>query len=338
MDLGTVAAFTWPDAAALLGILLAVTVLIGGAMAAFVQLRKTNIVAGQEEALRQLVRRYEQLAETTLDAVDPAVIGQVLRLRLRSGSLADLVDGTVLVSAGQARRHAWHAGDTVTIELPRTGPASYRVAGVYDDTPLLAGYLLHLDTYAAGYARQRTLAAYLLTDPDRKLQDPGLGSSPIRRVLGRYQNLGALTLADYTANLRENAESRSTLLQGLLWFVTLIALLGIANTQALSLIERRRELGLLRAVGMQRHQVTRMIRAETLVVGLLGTALGLLIGLAAAWLAVRALSGFPTGGLVVPAGGLLGSALVAVLASLLAARMTARHATRINVLRAIALE
>jgi putative ABC transport system permease protein len=277
-------------------------------------------------------------AETTLDAVDPAVIGQVLRLRLRSGSLADLVDGTVLVSAGQARRHAWHAGDTVTIELPRTGPASYRVAGVYDDTPLLAGYLLHLDTYAAGYARQRTLAAYLLTDPDRKLQDPGLGSSPIRRVLGRYQNLGALTLADYTANLRENAESRSTLLQGLLWFVTLIALLGIANTQALSLIERRRELGLLRAVGMQRHQVTRMIRAETLVVGLLGTALGLLIGLAAAWLAVRALSGFPTGGLVVPAGGLLGSALVAVLASLLAARMTARHATRINVLRAIALE
>jgi len=56
MHLGMVAAFTWPDAAALLGILLAVTVLIGGAMAAFVQLRKTSIVAGQEDDLRQLVR------------------------------------------------------------------------------------------------------------------------------------------------------------------------------------------------------------------------------------------------------------------------------------------
>jgi putative ABC transport system permease protein len=276
-------------------------------------------------------------AETTLDAVDPSVIGQVLRLRLRAGGLADLQGGSVLVSAGQARRHAWQAGDTVAIELPRGGRARYRVAGVYDDTPLLADYLVHLDTYSAGYARQRTVAAYLLTGPDLNLQATK-GSGSVWSVLGRYQNLGASPLADYTANLRQEAEFRSALLQGLLWFVTLIALLGIANTQALSLVERRRELGLLRAIGMQRHQVTRMIRAETLVVGLLGTALGLLVGLAAAWLAVRTLSGFPSAGLVVPAGGLLGSALVAVLASLLAARMTARHATRINLLRAIALE
>jgi len=68
MYLSTAATFTWPDAAALLGILIAVTVLIGGAMAAFVELRKTKIVAAQEDDLRQLVRRYEHLAENTLDA------------------------------------------------------------------------------------------------------------------------------------------------------------------------------------------------------------------------------------------------------------------------------
>jgi putative ABC transport system permease protein len=281
-----------------------------------------------------------QGALATIDAADPATLGRVLRLRLRAGALTDLRPGTVLVSAGQARRHRLQAGQEVTIELPRTGPLGYRIVGVYDDTPLLGRYLLHPDSYAAGYQRQRDRAAYLLVDPalltaaqERADKGGGVGS-----VLARYQNLGASTAADYTANLREETEFRGTLLQGLLWFVTLIALLGIANTQALSVVERTREIGLLRAVGMRRRQVTRMIRAETLVVGLLGASLGLLAGLAGAWLAVRALSGFPSAGLVVPTVGLLGAMLVAVVASVLAARAPARRAARINILRAIATE
>jgi putative ABC transport system permease protein len=277
-------------------------------------------------------------ADTTVDAVDPATIGQVLRLRLRAGGLAGLRDGTVLVSAAQARRRGLETGDTVTVELPRTGPRRHRVAGVYDDTPLLHGYLLDLGSYAAGYARQRTLAAYLLAPGlDHQPLDPK-GASPVGAVLGRYQNLGARTADEYAANLREEAAFRGTLLQGLLWFVTLIALLGVANTQALSVVERTREIGLLRAIGMRPRQVARMVRAETVVVGLLGAGLGVLAGLAAAWLAVRALSGFPQAALVVPAGGLAGSALVAVLACVLAARAAARRATRIDVLRAIASE
>jgi putative ABC transport system permease protein len=300
------------------------------------------------DGVRQVVevrtgRARVQGAETAIDAVDPGAVGQVLQLRLRTGSLAGLRHATVLVSAGQARRHALEVGDTVTVELPRTGPAPYRIAGVYDDTPLLAGYLLDLGTYAAGYARQRTTAAYLRTEPGLDLHDQGPllrddGTGGVSRVLKRYQNLGVSTVGDYVANLHEEAAFRSTLLQGLVWFVTLIALLGVANTQALSVVERTREIGLLRAIGMQPRQVARMLRAETLVVGLLGTILGLLAGMAAAWLAVRALSGFPGAGLVTSASGLLGTALVAVVASVLAARTTARHATRINVLRAIATE
>ena len=212
----------------------------------------------------------------------------------------------MLVAAGQARRHRLRAGQEVTIELPRTGPVGYRIAGVYDDTPLLAGYLLHPDSYAAGYERQRDRAAYLLVDPellaDPALRERGPKGTGVASVLSRYQNLGATSAADYTANLREETESRGTVLQGLLWFVTLIALLGVANTQALSVVERTREIGLLRAIGMRDRQVTHMIRAETLVVGLLG------------------------------------AMLVAVVASVLAARAPARRASRINVLRAIASE
>ena len=87
--------FTWPDAAAFLGILLAVTVLIGGALAAFVELRKTKIVAGQEDDLRQLVRRYEHFAENALDA-QQRVAADVSELRSRTASIEQIlrtVDG-----------------------------------------------------------------------------------------------------------------------------------------------------------------------------------------------------------------------------------------------------
>jgi hypothetical protein len=82
--------FTWPDAAAFLGILLAATVLIGGAMAAFVELRKTKIVAGQEDDLRQLVRRYEHFAENTLDA-QQRVAADVSELRSRTASIEQIL-------------------------------------------------------------------------------------------------------------------------------------------------------------------------------------------------------------------------------------------------------
>jgi hypothetical protein len=82
--------FTWPDAAAFLGILLAVTVLIGGAMAAFVELRKTKIVAGHEDDLRQLVRRYEHFAENALDA-QQRVAADVSELRSRTASIEQIL-------------------------------------------------------------------------------------------------------------------------------------------------------------------------------------------------------------------------------------------------------
>ncbi|MET0834109.1 MAG: hypothetical protein ABWZ62_09030 [Actinomycetota bacterium] len=82
--------FDWPDAVAVLGILLAVTVLIGGAMAAFVELRKTKIVAGHQDDLRQLVRRYEHFAENALDT-QQRVAADVAELRSRTASIEQIL-------------------------------------------------------------------------------------------------------------------------------------------------------------------------------------------------------------------------------------------------------
>ena len=95
MYLGTVAAFGWPDAVALLGVLFAAMFLIGASMAFFIELRKTRLTAAQEEDLRQLVRRYEQLAENTLDT-QQRVAADVSELRSRTTSIEKLlrtVDG-----------------------------------------------------------------------------------------------------------------------------------------------------------------------------------------------------------------------------------------------------
>jgi hypothetical protein len=82
--------FNWPDAVAVLGILLAVTVLVGGAMAAFVELRKTKTVAGHQDDLRQLVRRYEHFAENTLDT-QQRVAADVAELRSRTASIEQIL-------------------------------------------------------------------------------------------------------------------------------------------------------------------------------------------------------------------------------------------------------
>jgi len=86
----TVAAFTWPDAAALLGLLVFVMFLIGATMSFFLQLRRTKLVAGQEDQMRQLVRRYEQLAENSLDA-QQRVAADVSELRSRTSSIEQIL-------------------------------------------------------------------------------------------------------------------------------------------------------------------------------------------------------------------------------------------------------
>jgi putative ABC transport system permease protein len=124
----------------------------------------------------------------------------------------------------------------------------------------------------------------------------------------------------------------------LLLLAVIIAVLGIANTLALSVFERTRELGLLRAVGMSRRQTRRMVRWEAAIVSLFGAVLGVVVGLAFGYVAANALPGSFLDRVAVPTGTLVGLLVLAVLAGLLAAIFPARRAARLDVLRAITAE
>ena len=161
---------------------------------------------------------------------------------------------------------------------------------------------------------------------------------PLTRTLAGYPGAQLLDQAAY-------AQSRSAMLGNLLGLVTallalaiIIALLGIANALALSVVERTGELGLLRAIGMRRGQLAQMIAAESAIIAVIGAALGIALGLglgtALAYAVTRAQQ--PT--VVVPAGQVVAFAAAAVIAGVAASVAPARRAARLNMLDAIASE
>jgi putative ABC transport system permease protein len=136
-------------------------------------------------------------------------------------------------------------------------------------------------------------------------------------------------------NLNGEIDTILGLFYALLALAVVIALLGTANTLALSIFERTRELGLLRAVGMNRSQIRSSVRWESIIIAVFGTTLGLAVGTFFGWAIVRSLAdqGFDT--LTVPVGSLVVVTVIAGIAGALAAVMPARRAAKLDVLEAL---
>lgn len=143
---------------------------------------------------------------------------------------------------------------------------------------------------------------------------------------------------EYTKAQTKNMDMLLNLIYALLALAVFIALLGIANTLALSIFERTRELGLLRAVGMTRRQLRATVRYEAAIIALLGTTLGLAIGTAFGWSIVKALEGEGLDTFAFPVSQLAVVTAIAAVAGVAAAALHARRAARLDVLEAITTE
>ncbi len=273
-------------------------------------------------------------ATADLVAVDPASYGRIVDLGVGKGRLEDLDADGIAVLDTVARAKGWAVGDKVRVRFAETGEQQLTVAAIFGDKQQVgASYLIGLPAYDANFTER--LDGTVLV---KRAQGVSLGAA--RAALERVT-------ADYpTARLQDRAEHKQAqlaemnrdlgLLYVLLGLAVLIALLGIANTLALSVFERTRELGLLRAVGMARRQVRAMVRWESVIIALFGTGLGLVIGLFFSWVMVRAVADQVA--LTVPVGQLAVGALIAAAAGVAAAILPARRAARLNMLAAIATE
>nr|BFE60329.1 ABC transporter permease [Dactylosporangium thailandense] len=272
---------------------------------------------------------------SALTAVDPATLPRVTSLHLVAGRLDALAGGGVILAERVARERGLSVGDTLPMTFARTGEQRLPVAGLLRDADaqaLSTDYIIGLDTYARLYAENVDASVFV------RLAD-GADPAAARRAIE------AALAGTPTAQLRDQAEAVAGRTRGvdeilgvttaLLLFTVAIALLGITNTLALSIVERTREIGLLRAVGMSRTQLRWMVRGEAVLVAVLAVVIGVALGLGFGAGAVTALGSTTPLAVEVPFGRIALIVAVATVAGLVAGLLPARRAARLDVLDAI---
>ncbi len=268
--------------------------------------------------------------------IDPGTIEKVTDLEVSDGSLAVLGRDEVFLYRDLVEELRLEVGDEFAMTFAATGEQKLTVAGVFDNKSLVqTDYLLALQTYEANFPEKVDYQVLV------KVADgvsPAAARSAIEKVLEDYPSV---VLEDQTESQERFATQVNRMLglvNALLALALIIALFGITNTLALSVFERTRELGLLRAVGMARRQARRMVRWEAVIISIIGAVLGLAIGLFFGWALVSSLESEGITELAIPYGQLALYMLAAAIAGVVAALPPARRAARLNVLEAISTE
>jgi putative ABC transport system permease protein len=267
---------------------------------------------------------------------DPLALVKPIKLKIEGGA-GRLGPDELLVQRGAAEQWGWSVGSTVPGEYPDGVKASFRVAGIYADNQAAdSPYIMAPAGYRAHAPSELIQLAYV------DIQDGAQSGAQARRslesALAAYPNVELQDQQQAKAMAREEVDQLLRMIIALLVLSIIIAALGIVNTLALSVVERTREIGLLRAVGMSRRQLRRMIRYESVLIAAFGTALGLTVGVTSGWALQRAMADQGVGVLSIPFGLLVLYMAAAAAIGIIAAIWPARRAARMDVLRAISTE
>ncbi|MFE2443376.1 ABC transporter permease [Streptomyces sp. NPDC059426] len=274
--------------------------------------------------------------EVNLTGVDARSIADLLDPSFASGSLAALGAGggrNLLIDTSTAEMHGWTMGQRVPVVYADGSRGTLRIGGIYRSDEFLPATMIPLATLQPHLKKIEDTSVLVHTKD-------GDGET-VRRSLQRALDQNPLIRLRNTDDLAESAGGESitlllNVLYGLLAMAVVIAVLGVINTLAMSVFERTREIGMLRAVGLQPEQTKRMIHLESVLISLFGALLGIGAGIFLGWAAGKLASDSIQGyEMVIPWGriavALAGAALVGVVAGL----WPARRAARLNVLTAL---
>jgi putative ABC transport system permease protein len=265
---------------------------------------------------------------------DITVLPSMFSLTTTAGRIDALSDSQALVDATTATERGLTVGSPVTVQLARGEPVTLTVSGIYGKSDLIGGLIVpasqvehfYVPTPNFGFIQVNAGAS---VDAVRSQVDGLLADSPEVSVGDRHE---------FIAQQAGEADQVLVMVQILLALAILIAVLGVVNTLALSVLERTRELGLLRAVGLGRAQTMRMVTVEAMVISVFGAVLGLAVGSGLGTAVVRALNDEGITVLALPWTQMATYLGLAALVGVIAAVLPAIRAARVNVLRAIAYE
>ena len=274
-------------------------------------------------------------ATQNVTALDPRTADSLFNLNVIAGATDKLSDDSILVHEDPARDLDLQVGEKVSVEFSRTGKKEFTVAGIFTESALAGNYVISLGAYNANNATQ--LDQFVALDAKDGVSKGQLQGA-LAPLLADYPQLKLQDRSAFADTQGGQVDQLLIIINVLLLLAILIAILGIANTLALSVLERIREIGLLRAVGMTRRQTRRMIRWEGAIVSAFGATIGVMVGIL---FGLAALSAMPEDLVTVtrvPVPTLVVLLIFAVVAGLLAAIFPARRAGKLDVLAAIASE
>jgi putative ABC transport system permease protein len=271
----------------------------------------------------------------TVQGATGDTVADTLRLAVQDGSVDDVPLGDVLVSADTAKSRHLHVGSSLPVAFALTHKQTLTVTGIFAKNPIAGDYLIGLQTYDANFRNRLDIVVAV------KAAD-GANLGTLRQGLAKALTATpSLQLRDQTQFKQDQKRQINQVLIFVLALLVLslvIAWLGIVNTLALSVFERTREIGLLRAVGMATRQVRRMVRLEAVVISVFGALLGVVLGLGYGAALVRALDSQGVDTTSIPWTQLIGYLVIGALAGVTAAWWPARRAAKLDVLRAISTE
>ena len=230
-------------------------------------------------------------------------------------------------------------GDTVSMGFAATGLQEVEIVGIYGEQNVVqSNFLVGLEFYEANFAGFGTDTDFVVAVASAEGVEPDAARAAVDAAATEYGNVTVRDQAEYRQSQEAQVDSLLVMFNALLFLAVIIALFGITNTLSLSIYERTREIGLLRAVGMTRRQTRRMIRWESIMVAVIGAILGIVVGLFFGVVVTAALKSQGINVLSIPALQIIGLVLFGIVAGLLAAILPARRAARLNILEAIAYE
>ncbi|AYN40946.1 ABC transporter permease [Streptomyces dangxiongensis] len=269
-----------------------------------------------------------------LTGVDGAAIGELTDLKVTDGSFT--VGGTkAVVDEDAAEAHGWRAGSRFTAHFEDGKARRLTVAGVYQGNDMLSGIILDDEVLTPHLSDPADMQVMVRTADGAS----GAAKDRLEKVLGSNPAIKVQDRQDISDEIAKTFTLMLNMVYGLLAMAVIVAVLGVVNTLAMSVFERAQEIGMLRAIGLDRRAVKRMVRLESLVISLFGGVLGIGLGVFFGWAAGELLAAkMPTYELVLPWGRMALFLLLAGAVGVLAALWPARRAARLNMLAAIKAE
>jgi putative ABC transport system permease protein len=273
--------------------------------------------------------------ETFLTAIDPTSLGGILSPRMVEGDVTDLDDEGMIVDVELAQEHGVEVGDRVHAVVMGGAELDLEVQGISDDENLLGFFTITRDTYFESALAPVDNFLYATVADGEDVDEV------IARVDAATTEVPGLQVVDRDGFIDSIVDQIAFMLQFItiaLGLSVIIALIGVINTLNLSISERVRELGLLRAVGMDRTQLKRSIRWEAVIIAMLGTLIGVVLSIGLGWALVQALESSGLTVFELPVGTLVALLLGGAAIGTVAAVFPARRAAKLPILDAIARE